>query len=195
MSVKAINFEYSSEITVINKIQFDEHIKLYKNYINKYNEIEDEIALDPKREEANAIYSKFRGLKRGETYSLDAIILHELYFENIGGVSDSRNYPAGVNLPGFESYDQWRDDFVATAKASRGWVVYGFEQRTKKFMNVSLDEHDYGNIVLVFPILVIDVYEHAYFLDYGVEKAMYIDAFVENVNWDVVNCRLDKLHI
>lgn len=194
MSIEMVDFKYSNDITVVNRIQYDEHLKLYKGYINKYNEIE-ELLQNADRESANATYSDFRGLKRGETYSLDGVILHELYFENMGGSSQMDDMVNEYMNYGFESFDMWKEDFIATAKASRGWAIFSYEQRTRKLKNISLDTHDYGNIVLSYPILVLDVYEHAYFLDYGTEKEMYIDAFLENVNWNVVKGRLDKLNI
>ncbi|BCN30297.1 superoxide dismutase [Anaeromicropila herbilytica] len=194
MSIEMVDFKYSNDITVVNRIQYDEHLKLYKGYVNKYNEIE-ELLLDANREEANSTYSNYRGLKRGESFALNGIILHELYFENIGGNTPLPEEMDGYLKHGFDNFDMWREDFVATAKASRGWAILSYEQRSRKLMNVSLDAHDHGNIALSYPILVLDMYEHAYFLDYGTEKGMYIDAFIENINWQVVKNRLEKLNL
>lgn len=81
-------------------------------------------------------------------------------------------------------------DFVATAKASRGWAVLCYDQRSYRLRNISLDSHDLGNIAYSAPILVLDVYEHAYFLQYADNKSEYINRFMDNINWYVVNQRM-----
>lgn len=194
MSIKMMEFIYSDDVTVINQAQFEAHMRLYEGYINKVNEIEKELDTSGDRKSANSTYSKFRGLKRGETYSINGVILHELYFENIGGETKEPNEKLKLMLEkDFLSYDTWKEDFVATAKASRGWVTLAYEQRTKKFINISLDAHDVGNIALSFPVLVLDVYEHAYFLEYADNKTEYINNFMNNINWDTVNCRMERM--
>lgn len=194
MSIKMIEFIYSDDVTVINKAQFEAHMRLYGGYIKKVNEIEAKLESDSGRKDANATYSQFRCLKRGETYSLNGVILHELYFENIGGETKDPNDQLSTILENnFGSFEQWKEDFIATAKASRGWVTLAYEQRTKQFMNISLDAHDVGNIVLSFPVLVLDVYEHAYFLEYADNKDEYINNFMKNINWDIVSCRLNRI--
>lgn len=195
MSIKMIDFEFTEDITVVNQAQYDEHLKLYKGYVDKYNEIEEKLASDADRKNANATYSTYRGLKRGETFALNGVILHELYFENIGGKTIEPSDVLEMISKNFGSFKKWKEDFIAAAMASRGWVLLAYEQRTKSFLNISLDAHDVGNIVLAYPILVIDMYEHAYFLDYGTEKGMYINEFLSNINWDVVQCRMNKLYL
>lgn len=198
MSIEMVEFIYSDDVTVISKPQFEAHMNLYKGYINKYNEIEEKLTTNPETESANATYSHFRGLKRGESYALDGVILHELYFENIGGQDEDLKgeYDNLINAINeyFGTFDQWKEDFIATAKASRGWAVFCFDQRTKTLKNSSLDAHDLGNLVLSFPILVLDVYEHAYFLDYADNKGEYIDHFMKNINWDIIQNRINKIN-
>lgn len=185
-------FQYSREITAVNKEQYDVHLKLYDGYVNKINEIDEILQGEAGRPEANATYSYYRGLKRGETYALDGVILHELYFENMGGGYQA---PDPVTLGAiqyfYNSYDDWANDFVACAKASRGWTILLYDFRSKRFRNISLDTHDYGNITGALPILVIDVYEHAYFLQYATNKEEYINNFMNNINWVVVANRLN----
>lgn len=192
--MNAIEFIYSDDVTVINKQQFEAHMRLYKGYVDKYNEIEQILHTSPEWDKANATYSKYRGLKRGETYALNGVILHELYFENIGGENNMPSMRMQEQLQNFYSgYNNWRDDFVAAAKASRGWVILAYDQRARTLMNISLDLHDFGNVTLSYPLLVLDMYEHAYFLEYADNKAEYINNFISNINWDVVDCRLEKL--
>lgn len=194
--LKAEEFSFNENITVVDDAQFQAHYSLYEGYINKYNEIDAIFkAGDDQPSEANSTYSKFRGLKRGESYSLNAIILHELYFSNIGGkenvVPDS---VLKLIERDFGTFENWELDFIATAKASRGWTILAFEQRTQRFMNMSLDTHDMGGIVLGFPLIVLDVYEHAYFMQYGTDKVSYINNFLYNVNWLTVKDRAELFY-
>ena len=194
MAIEKMNFEHTNEITVVNKPQFDAHIRLYEGYVNKINEIDKDLSEDPQISQANATYSKYRGLKRGETFAMNGVILHELYFQNMGGTQNEPD-EATMNRIGnaFGDFEHWKEDFIATAKASRGWAVLVFDQRSRGLRNASLDLHDYGNITLSFPILVLDVYEHAYFLQYADNKNAYINNFMYNTNWDVVRRRLMKI--
>ena len=191
--IEGMNFEYTQDITVVNREQFEVHIRLYEGYVNKINEIDEILQNDPKREKANATFSFFRECKRGETYALDGVILHELYFENIGSRGES-NLPNSTVTDQLEmdfgSFSNWEEDFIATAKASRGWVVLSYDQRSYRLRNISLDAHDLGNIAYSAPILVLDVYEHAYFLQYADDKTEYINRFMQNINWEVVSRRM-----
>lgn len=188
-----LNFEYSEDVTVINKEQFDAHMKLYEGYINKMNEIDSLLMDEGDLEDANSTYSEYRGIKRGETYALNGVILHEFYFENIGSDmnepdSEVKNYLARD----FGSYKLWQKHFIATAKASRGWAVLCFDFRSYRFRNISLDAHDVGNIALSVPVLVLDMYEHAYFLQYATKKDDYINNFMKNIDWSVVKDRINS---
>jgi superoxide dismutase, Fe-Mn family len=185
-----INFQYNDTINAVSKKQYDVHLALYEGYVNKINEIWSELQTNGEREKANATYSKYRGLKKGETYALNGVILHELYFANLGG---SDNTPSGIILDQinqyFGSYDNWKKDFIACGKAARGWAVLAFDQRSKSLVNILCDSHDEGNVWNAYPIIIMDVYEHAYFVDYQNKKADYIDRFMLDINWDVVNKR------
>lgn len=191
----AMEFPFNDNITVINEIQFKNHFLLYQGYVNKYNEIEGIFQLgEEQADAANSTYSKFRCLKRGESYSLNAIMLHELYFSNIGGkVNEVPTDIQNLIEKTFVSMENWSLDFVATAKASRGWAILAYEQKTQRLINMSLDAHDMGGIVYAFPLLVLDVYEHAYFMQYGADKVSYINNFLYNVNWPVVRARATAL--
>lgn len=192
--IERVNFQYTNEITVVSREQFEAHIRLYEGYVKKINEIDGFLQNNPGRDEANATFSFYRECKRGETFALNGVILHELYFENMGGGGD-------MNIPNpsvtarlemdFGSFQAWEEDFVATAKASRGWAVLCYDQRSHRLRNISLDAHDLGNIAYSAPVLVLDVYEHAYFLEYADNKAEYINGFMEDINWDIVSRRME----
>jgi Fe-Mn family superoxide dismutase len=168
-------------------------MRLYEGYVTNINKI-DEILRegDAQRDQSNTTFSYYRELKRGETFALDGVILHELYFENIGGNSPQPG-PATTEIlnTDFGSFQNWQEDFIATAKASRGWAVLAFDQRSGRLRNISLDAHDLGNIAYSAPILVLDMYEHAYFLQYADKKAEYINNFMKNINWNVIEERLN----
>ena len=191
MEFKKIDFTYSEDITVINKEQFDAHMRLYEGYINKMNEIDKLLKENSDLDLANSTYSKYRGIKRGETFALNGVILHELYFQNIGSPESKPDDTVKKFLiRDFGSFEEWEKQFVATAKASRGWVVLAYDVRSKSFRNISLDAHDVGNIAFSTPILVLDMYEHAYFLEYADKKVDYINNFKKNINWNVINDRM-----
>ncbi len=195
MKLEKMNFQYSSQIFVVNRPQFEAHIRLYEGYIKKINEIDSKLNNNPNREESNSTYSLYRGLKRGESYSIDGAILHELYFSNIGGSVKNPNDMITMNLNEcFNSFEQWSDDFIATAKASRGWAILCYDQRSKILRNISLDAHDLGNVTYSYPIIVLDMYEHAYFLQYADNKEEYINQFMKNINWEIVERRMSLLN-
>lgn len=185
---------FKNKTNFLSQKLFEDHYGLYKGYINKINEISESLAEHPKRKEANATESTYRGLKKGETYALDGAILHELYFENIGG-------RAGVPMPKtadvfnscFGGLDRFKSDFTACGKSARGWVILAYEQRTQTFRNILLDSHDDGIVAMSYPILVMDMYEHAYSLDYSTNKGAYIEAFINDINWKVVENRIKKI--
>jgi len=194
--IQKVDFKYTDDITVVNREQFEAHMRLYEGYINNINKIDSILkkSIDQRdqslRELANSTFSIFRELKRGETYALNGVILHELYFENIGGCKEPDRQVLDILKRDFGSYRSWQEDFIATAKASRGWAVLAYDQRSARYRNISLDAHDLGNIAYSAPILILDVYEHAYFLQYADNKEEYINRFMQNINWEEVGRRI-----
>ena len=181
----ARNFINTSDF--LSQRQFDEHIKLYKGYVGKVNEITNDLASFEGRDKANATYSQYRGLKKGESYALDGMILHELYFPLLGS-KQTQPMPKTMDIfdDYFGGYENWRSDFVACGLAARGWAVLIYEQRTGSYRNILLDSHDDGLVCGGFPLIILDVYEHAYFIDYGTDKGQYIDKFINSLCWDLV---------
>lgn len=190
--IEKIPFTYTSDITVVNREQFEAHMRLYEGYVNNINKIDAVLNQgDAQRDQVNTTFSWYRELKRGETFAMNGVILHELYFENIGGETPEAD--EGTIDPieqDFGSFERWAEDFTATAKASRGWAMLCYDQRSRRLRNISLDQHDLGNIAYSAPVLVLDMYEHAYFLQYADNKVEYINNFMKNINWTVVGGRL-----
>lgn len=192
--ISKVNFQYNDTIEAVSKKQYDVHLELYDGYIKKINEIWKELEENPEREKANATYSKYRGLKKGETYALDGAILHELYFANLGGTANTPQGPALELINRyFGSFENWKADFIATGKAARGWAILLYDQRSCSLLNILCDAHDEGIICNAYPLIVMDVYEHAYYVDYPNKKAEYIERFLQDMNWDVINKRAEML--
>ena len=190
MEISAIPFTHQTD--VVSKESFDNHIKLYQGYVEKTNEIGLKLAASTSADlnAANATYSAYRGLKRGESFALDGVILHELYFQNLVSDNSPLGKRAGYLLDTYwGGFDNWKTAFTASAKAARGWCILAYEQRTQSCRNIVLDSHDDGLICGAYPLLVLDVYEHAYIPDYGIDKAAYIDRFITGAPWAVVERR------
>ena len=181
-------------LTGISDRQIDFHFDThYKGYVTKLNEVLEKLETVD-RTKANQNYSEYRALKVEETFNRMGVVLHELYFENL---KDGKNTRPGDKLIGqiekdFGSFERWKEDFKACGMALRGWAVLVFDLSTGKLINNGLDAHNVYTLTNTIPLLVLDVYEHAYYADYGPKRAPYIDAFFENINWDVVNGRFDK---
>jgi len=192
MKIAKIDFSYTTN--VVSQPQFDAHMKLYGGYVDKINEIDKTLLSNPESAAANAVYSHYRGLKKGETFALNGVILHEEYFANLGN-SHTAPGPATTQLINqfFGNYDNWLADFTATAMSARGWCITAFDQRSHTIHNFLQDAHDDGVITMAFPIIVLDMYEHAYFMDYGTNKADYIHKFINNLNWSAIEARAAKI--
>lgn len=187
---KTFNFR---TVKGISMKQLEEHYKLYRGYVDKLNQIWSIPYVPRNYTDSNPIYSNMRSLKLGETYSLDSVKLHNLYFENMTG---GNNIPSGAVLNAitnqFSSYDNFASYFTNVGLSMRGWVVLAIDSLDNKMHIIGCDEHDKGAIWLSYPILVMDVYEHSYFMDFGTDRRKYISTFIQNINWNVLNERFSK---
>lgn len=174
----------------ISEKQIREHFEvLYKGYVNKVNEIKEKLAT-ANRAEASSMYSEIRSLKVEETFNMDGVKFHELYFQNLGGAGGRPKGPLlQAIIDNFGSYEKWEEDFIATGLAARGWAVLSFDPRDRGLHNYLLDAHNVGVVIRTVPILILDVYEHAYFIDYGTKRRAYIEAFMRNINWEAAASR------
>lgn len=163
-----------------------EHYKLYEGYVKKANEILEKLKTVD-YSSANATYSDLRALKLGYSFALDAIKSHELYFENLGGQGGKpEGWIGGEIEKQFGSLENWMQDMKATGLAARGWVWLALDWQTGKLFNYLGDQHDGFPIWHATPLVALDVYEHAYMIDYGVSRADYIESFFKNLNWPQV---------
>lgn len=190
---KARHYNFST-VKGMTKKQLDEHYQLYLGYINKSYEINQLLKEKRSYVDPNATYSKLRCLKKGESFALNGIILHELYFANITGrkVSISGEILHMINRD-FGTYDIFKEMFMSTGMAMRGWVVLIQSETSGKLSIIGQDSHDDGSVYNGRPLLVLDVYEHAYMIDFGINRKKYLKVFFENINWGVVNNRIQKI--
>ncbi|SHK89049.1 Fe-Mn family superoxide dismutase [Desulforamulus aeronauticus] len=174
--------------------QIQEHYKLYQDYVIKINEIRAKLqAL--KQKEADSIYSEYRALKTAELYAVNNCKLHEYYFENMGGRGgNATGNVLEVIVRDFGSYEYWEKDFRATCLMARNWAILGYDFDDGHLHNYGYDE-DAGLAVRIEPLLVVDLAEHAYFLDYGTNRTSYLDAFAKNIDWAVVKSRFTNIKI
>ena len=175
------------ELEGISRAAVEAHYKLYVGYVNKRNEILGRLAeADPAA--ANQVYSDLRSLKVDLTFAIGGIKNHEIYFEHLGGGGGDPKGPAGDLIRrDFGSVDAWRADLKATGLAGRGWAWTAYDWDEGRLFNYIGDAQNTFPIWNATPLVALDVYEHAYFLDYQTDRASYIEAFFANLDWDVVN--------
>lgn len=184
---EAKKFESINGVDGMSERLMGEHYKLYEGYVKKANEITEKLkTVDLST--ANATQSDIRALKMGYSFAVNAIKSHELYFINLSGLgANSAKQPEGwlgqQIEKHFGSFENWQADMKATGIAARGWVWTAFDWQTGSLFNYLGDSHDAFPIWHATPLVALDVYEHAYMIDYGVARADYIETFFKNLNW------------
>ena len=165
------------------------HFTLYKGYVSNTNKLLDLLSAKTK----DATSPEYAELKRRFGFEFNGMRLHEYYFENLGGKVplDKSSTLAKMLADAYGSYETWEQDFRATgAMRGIGWVVLYQDNMAGRLINQWINEHEVGHLAGCQPILVMDVFEHAFMTDYGLKRADYIEAFFKNINWAVVENRL-----
>jgi len=183
--VKLIGMDGFSETLLKN------HFTLYQGYVTNTNKVLDTLAQMLKDDKTGT--PEFAELKRRVGWEFNGMRLHEYYFENLGGKAPlDSNGPLAKKLAGeFGSYDAWGKDFKATgAMRGIGWVVLYQDITNGKLINCWINEHDVSHPAGCNPLLIMDVFEHAFMLDYGLKRADYIGAFFKNIDWSAVEARM-----
>lgn len=186
-----------SDLTGISNETLAMHFKLYEGYVTNTNVLNQRIAdligggtLDPTQSAA------FSELKRRFGFEYNGMVLHEYYFENMQkhGTGDPSTGDAFINAAeaSFGSYETWKADFVNTGKMRGvGWAAVYQDPSNGAISNHWINLHETGNVAGYKPILIMDVWEHAFIKDYApVDRPKYIEAFFSNINWAAVNSRL-----
>lgn len=182
---KLIGMEGFSETLLKN------HFTLYQGYVTNTNKVLD--TLSQMLKDGKAGNYEYAELKRRLGWEFNGMRLHEYYFENLGG-------KGGLNQGGklakklaedFGSYEAWEKDFRATGSMRGiGWVVLYQDLTNGKLINFWINEHDVSHPAGGNPLLILDVFEHAFMIDYGLKRADYLEAFFKNINWAAVEARL-----
>ncbi len=167
------------------------HFTLYNGYVTNTNKLMDTLAAMVKDGKIGT--PEYAELKRRMGFEFNGMRLHEYYFENLGGkVALNKSGKLGKKLAeDFGSYEDWEKDFKGTGTMRGiGWTILYQDNVTGKLINQWINEHETGHFAGCAPILVMDVFEHAFITDYGLKRADYIEAFFKNINWGIVESRL-----
>lgn len=164
------------------------HFGLYSGYVANTNALSEKIAA---AEKGTPEYAE---LRRRFGWEWNGMRLHELYFGNLTkeaqGAFDIDSVLGKKIAAHFGSVSAWQEDFLATgAMRGIGWVVLVYDQEQDEMFNLWIGEHDLGHLAGATPLLVMDVFEHAFVLDYGTDRASYINAFINALDWNIVNER------
>lgn len=185
--------EYQPEELKINKDlegmslrSIQEHFKLYQGYVKKTNEIRQKLGVADKSE-ANGVYSLIGELKRQETFAVNGMKLHEVYFNQLEGGGESAGKLGKMIEADFGSLENWKAEMVATGMSSRGWAITAFDFKDNHLYVYGADAQNVGAVWGAIPVVAMDVYEHAYFMDHGTNRKVYIDSFFKNLNWEAAN--------
>ena len=166
------------------------HFTLYQGYVTNTNKLLD--TLDGMLKEGKTATPEYAEMTRRFGWEFDGMRLHEYYFENLGGKGPQKDGPLAQKLvASFGSYENWEKDFRAVgAMRGIGWAVLYLDPHSGTLFNVWINEHDGGHLAGCTPILIMDVFEHAFMIDYGLKRPDYIAAFFNNINWAAAEARL-----
>jgi Fe-Mn family superoxide dismutase len=180
------------ELNGISQRTQEEHYELYKGYVAKTNEIQKKLdTVD--RTTANQIFSDLRSLRVDLSFAIGGVKNHEIFFGHLGGKGGAPLARTAERIArDFPSYDAWLADFKASGLAARGWVWLAYDHDLNTLTTVVGDAQNTFPLWNATPILAMDVYEHAYWLDYGRLRAKYIEAFFNNLDWGVVEQNLER---
>ncbi len=188
-SCQAKTFDHLKGLDGISQNQLEAHYKLYNGYVANVGKLFENLdKLDVGSQEWSEVKRRFG-------FEVNGVVLHELYFNNMkpnGGSIPQGTKLAQLMNEQYGSYEKWEADFKATGKMRGiGWVITYQCPCTGKLVNCWVSDHENGHPAGFNPILVMDVWEHAFTVDYNpTEKGTYIDAFFKNINWEEVESRL-----
>ena len=183
------------ELDGISREAVEAHYKLYQGYVAKRNEILGKLG-DVDTSAANQVYSDLRALKVDLSFAIGGIKNHEIYFEHLGGDGGDPDGAFGQLVDrDFGSVSAWRADLKATGMAGRGWAWTAYDWDAGRLCNYTGDTQSSYPIWNATPLIALDVHEHAYFLDYGTDRASYIDAFFANLDWTTVNDWVNRYQV
>lgn len=193
MNYEPKNFTHLIGVTGFSDQILKNHFTLYEGYVANTNKLS--VLLKEMSMTGKTGAPEYAELKRRFGWEYNGMRLHELYFGNMvkGGKNlDEQGALAKKIIADFGSIEQWAADFKSTGTMRGiGWVVLSHDKESNSLFNVWINEHDVGHLAGATPILVLDVFEHAYMIDYGLKKADYITAFMGVVDWGEAEKRFE----
>jgi Fe-Mn family superoxide dismutase len=190
---KPLPFDATKLSGISEKLIRSHHENNYSGAVKALNVVEQHLAeIGNMKELPPYLYGD---LKREELIRTGSVVLHEKYFANLGGNGKADGTARKLIVKWFGSYDAWEAEFKRTGNAlggGSGWTILGYNLHTAEVHNYWAGDHAQSAAMSV-PLLVLDMYEHAYQMDYGAAAAKYVDAFMQNVNWEEVNRRVEGL--
>lgn len=184
------DFSKIHDLNGISRKTLELHLKLYEGYVKNTNHLLS--ILEQYSHEGKESTPQFAAIKQRLAFEFDGMRMHELYFSNLGGKGELDPSTALHQqiVKDFGSYQAWKENFINTGLIRGiGWVVLYLDPIQGRLMNLWIAEHQDKHIPGGSPILVMDVWEHAYLLDYGIDRSAYINAFFNNIDWRVVSNR------
>ena len=191
MSYQAQDFSKLLEMKDFSETLLQNHFTLYQGYVTNTNKLLE--SLNSMLKEGGFSRPEYAEMKRRLGWEFNGMRLHELYFGNLGGKAplDPGSRLSEKLAAAFGSREDWETDFRATgAMRGIGWAGLYQDKTDGRLTNFWINEHDVGHPAGCTPILIMDVFEHAFMLDYGLKRAVYIDAFFANIDWAIVESRL-----
>jgi superoxide dismutase, Fe-Mn family len=188
MKYEARNFEHLLGMEGFSNTLLNNHFTLYKGYVTNTNKLSD--ILDAMLKEGKVAAPEYAELTRRFGWEFNGMRLHEYYFENLikGGSGPDHGSPLSAKIvQEFGSLETWEKDFKGTgAMRGIGWTILYYDSIGKNLFNVWVNEHDVGHLSGCAPLLIMDVFEHAFFTDYQLKRADYIEAFSKAIHWKTV---------
>ena len=194
MEYQAKNFDGILGMEGFSDTLLKNHFTLYQGYVANTNKVAKELeALRPEKSGT----PEYAELKRRFGWEFNGMRLHELYFGNLAKGGSKHEDAGGLAkklAEDFGSLEAWEKDFRASgAMRGIGWVVLYYDAAGKRLFNMWINEHDAGHPAGCAPLLVMDVFEHAFMTDYGLKRADYINAFFKGINWKEAGARFAKV--
>ncbi|MBI3951609.1 MAG: superoxide dismutase [Acidobacteria bacterium] len=187
--VKPLPFDPTKLKGLSEKLITSHHQNNYGGAVRRLNQIQPQIGSLPK----DAAPYQMGSLKREELIATNSMILHEFYFGNLGGDGKASGTIVDVIKAHYGTFEAWEHDFRLSGLSlagGSGWVIMSYNPRDNAVHNYWAWDHTHS-LAWGAPLLVMDMYEHSYHLDYGANARGYIDAFFQNINWDEVNRRAE----
>ena len=191
MRYQAKDFSHLLGTSGFTDTQLKNHFTLYQGYVKNTQTVWEK--LDQLVENHQEGSPEFAELKRRFGWEWNGMRLHELYFENLGGSDSVGEAPRALEIikGAFDSFDAWKREFKAVGMMRGiGWAVLYYDHERGNAFNCWINEHDVAHLTGCIPLLIMDVFEHAFVFDYGLNRADYINAFMETIDWREVEKRL-----